>query len=412
MERTREYSDPNLQGHIPVLDGLRGIAILLVILFHTTRIRATAPIDDIFFMLGRSAWVGVDLFFVLSGFLITGILVDAKGGKNFFRTFYARRSVRIFPLYYLVVAFCVFIAPALPVFNQMRPHPAEVQWWYWLYGSNFLAAQQGLGHIMLGPTWSLAIEEQFYLVWPLLIYFCSRRVMIGLSLALICAAVGLRFFLLANGYHPSAIYVLTPTRFDPLAIGALIALLARGAHGFHVLIPWARAIAIVGGSVLLYFLSQGYLNKKLPIMIQYGYILTALFFGALLVLLVACDAGGRVHAVCSSKTLTFFGKYSYALYLFNSPLVYLVHEYVFDYREFPRFAGSSIPGQLVFTVIVLCFSILFALLSWHLFEKQFLKLKRYFPVQKQAGGTATALARYAGQSGFSSQPGSGKISCS
>ena len=393
MSKKSSY-EPNLQGHLPVLDGVRGIAILMVILFHTTIIKASAPIDDYYFMIGKSAWLGVDLFFVLSGFLITGILYDTKGSKRYFKSFYLRRTVRIFPLYYAVVFFCLFVASDLPFFGDPGvPDPWPDRWWYWLYGSNFLVAKEGFRHIILGPTWSLAIEEQFYLVWPLLVFFFSRKSMMVVSASCILLSVILRIVLFNDGVHPTSIYVMTPTRLDGLASGAFVALAARGPRGLQGLIPWAYGLAAILTPIVGYFLCIGHLNKKLPNMILYGYVSVALLFAALFVLILRQRPGSLLYKIFSSRFLCIFGKYSYALYLFNRPLVGLVDKYLFNYRDFPRIWGSSIPGQIVYTLIITAISFAMAIVSWHIFEKHFLKLKKYFPSEKKPPLKAVEISK-------------------
>lgn len=365
---------------MPVLDGVRGLAVLFVILFHSSKIRATAPIDDLYFLYTRSTWIGVDLFFVLSGFLITGILYDTKSQSSYFRSFYWRRTVRIFPLYYLVVAFCIFVGPQLPFFGDPgAPDPRPNQWWYWLYLSNYLVALEGFSHSMLGPTWSLAIEEQFYLLWPLLVFFCSRRAIMAISMCLMLFAPLLRALLLFNDFNVNVMYTSTPCRIDTLAAGAFIALAARGPGGLVGLRPWSRIAAATTALPLTYLLCMGYINKKQPIMILYGYSVSALFFASLILVLLTLQHTNLLYRVFTARVLVFFGKYSYALYLFNRPLVDIIRKYFFAPSDFPRAWNSSIPGQVVFTILVLVTSLIFALLSWHLFEKHFLKLKKFFP---------------------------------
>ncbi len=370
----------NLSNHIPIIDGLRGIAVLLILIFHSTIIRGNTKIDDYYYMFGRSTWLGVDLFFLISGFLITGILYDSKGSKNFFKNFYMRRTLRIFPLYYLVVFFSLYLAPQISWFQTKQfPNESHNQWWYWLYASNFLMSKEGLKHYILGPTWSLAIEEQFYLLWPLLIYIFSRRRMATFCIGLVFFTYSLRLILLNSGYSPTAIYVLSPTRLDALAIGAFIALVARSKNGLKQLLPWTYNLMPVTGVILSYFLLTGSINKKLTIMIQYGYSVVAFFFGSLLVILLTQNPVSYSNRILSSNFLKTFGKYSYALYLFNQPIVALINNNIFNYRTFPRLYGSMIPGQVIFLLLVIIFTFILAYISWHIFEKHFLKLKRFFP---------------------------------
>src|SRR6186997_1549382 len=176
-------------GFIPALDGLRGIAIVLVMLHHFTYLRPTSGIDALIGNVLFFGWTGVDLFFVLSGFLITGILLDTRNSRRYFTTFYARRTLRIFPLYYLILFIALVVLPKFPAVDRVLIGQDELidlppQWPYWLYLTNFSIADRGWVHGWVDVGWSLAIEEQFYLVWPLVIWLCPPRLV-----ALLCAAI-------------------------------------------------------------------------------------------------------------------------------------------------------------------------------------------------------------------------------
>ena len=163
--------------YTPALDGLRGIAIILVLLHHLTIYRPTRGIDEWIATVPLVGWSGVDLFFVLSGFLITGILIDARGSKRYFTSFYARRTLRIFPLYYLVVFVALILVPLSQTLHRVLvgPYPDPPHLPYWLYYTNFSIAERGLVHGWLDIAWSLAIEEQFYIVWAVLVFICLPR---------------------------------------------------------------------------------------------------------------------------------------------------------------------------------------------------------------------------------------------
>jgi peptidoglycan/LPS O-acetylase OafA/YrhL len=239
-------------GHVPALDGIRGLAILMVMLYHLT-LPPAAALDRVWAGIASFGWAGVDLFFVLSGFLITGILFDAKGGKHYFRNFYARRTLRIFPLYYAVMMVLLVIVPRLPFAHAARYAAASGdQIWYWTYLSNFALGwrhEWNLGSLDL--AWSLAIEEQFYLLWPAVVFLLGRRALIGICGAVIVAALAARTALTLWGAHPIPIHVLTPCRMDSLALGALVALAARGPRGVAVLVPAARWCASVSLGLLI-----------------------------------------------------------------------------------------------------------------------------------------------------------------
>ncbi len=173
--RTQKLSHRRLNS----LDGLRGIAVLSVIAFHTLRVTGQEGLFGLALnRLQETAWAGVDLFFVLSGFLITGILLDTRDCPSYFKTFFARRTFRIFPLYYGVLAVAIFGVPAIlgrAHLPDLYPRLLANQFWLWTYTANYLQATGAHTLPGFGHFWSLAIEEQFYWFWPLVVYFASRR---------------------------------------------------------------------------------------------------------------------------------------------------------------------------------------------------------------------------------------------
>jgi peptidoglycan/LPS O-acetylase OafA/YrhL len=379
--------------HIPALDGLRGLAILLVILYHHTLMRQETLFDRVYVNLARLGWSGVDLFFVLSGFLITGILYDSKGSRHYFRNFYVRRTLRIFPLYYAVVFFSLIVLPrAWPAWGLTQLDRSAMedrsQAWYWLYLQNFLFARdENLGHPALAVSWSLAIEEQFYLVWPVVVSLLSRRHLIWTCGALILTALSLRIWMVSAGVHPTTIYVLPFNRMDALATGALLALLVRGEGMGPRLLFWARQL---WPAALLLVLGIWYLDGPLdnrdatgPLMQAVGYSALAWLFGSLLVLALDPQPRAFVPRVFTWPLLRAFGKYSYALYLFHVPVRRIFRDTWFPVDSFPTWLGSPLPGQLLFYFAATAPAFILAWLSWHLYEKQALKLRRLFPYQRR-----------------------------
>jgi peptidoglycan/LPS O-acetylase OafA/YrhL len=372
-----------LPAHIPALDGLRGLAILLVMLYHQSIIRPAVLSDRIFARIFDFGWCGVDLFFVLSGFLITGILLDTKTSDGCLRCFYARRILRIFPLYYAVVFFSLVVLPYLS-------HPkvasfgriAGDELWYWSYLSNLSIARAGAWrHGILDVSWSLAIEEQFYLVWPMLVLLLSSRALRWVCLGSIAVALSFRVSLLKWGADPISIYVLTPSRIDALAIGAWIAVSVREpAAGIARLrqIAAKLMLPLIVGVLVLAACNQNRRSQDAPLTQAVGFTMVALLAGAALVIVVAAKQGSLCHQVFNSRFMRTFGKYSYALYLFHLPLRALVRDTVLSADQFPQFMGSRIPGQLLFFVVSSTLTLGAAWLSWNLYEKHFLRLKRYF----------------------------------
>ena len=206
---------------IPQLDALRGIAILVVMFHNEGGVFPSLQLSRVF----ASGWMGVDLFFVLSGFLITGILLDAKGSAGFFRNFYARRCLRIWPLYYAVVLFMFVGVPLLrPGLTSMIFERSSPWWAYPLYLQNFLIPHSSGAIGPLGVTWSLAIEEQFYLIWPLVVRYLSTARLRVLCLAVIAVSPFVR--LLLSTEHVD-LYTDIFSRLDGLMWGAFVAALVR-----------------------------------------------------------------------------------------------------------------------------------------------------------------------------------------
>ncbi|MFL6195572.1 MAG: acyltransferase family protein [Thermoanaerobaculia bacterium] len=361
-------------GRSAALDGLRGIAILLVLLLHFTMYggpRAAGGLDLLVQRFAFAGWIGVDLFFVLSGFLITGILYDSKGGERYFRNFYARRLLRIAPLYYGALVVFLVLLPALwPGHAGLRSLRQE-GFWYWTYLVNVEIAREGWpGFGMLGHFWSLAVEEQFYLVWPLAVFLLRRRPLMAVCAGAIVLAVGCRLLLQMAGNAPAA-FVLTPARLDALAAGALLALAVRGPGGAAAAARWARPVLIVSaaGLGLLFAWKRG-LPSEDPVVSVAGQALLAALFAALLALTLAAPPEARGVRWLAAPVLVFFGRYSYGLYVLHHPLLFL---------KPAGLSYAALPGWLLFVVGATGVSVAAALLSWRFLEKPFLDLKDRFP---------------------------------
>ena len=356
--------------HIPALDGLRGIAIIMVLLYHC------------FFPLwkfGASAgWVGVDLFFVLSGFLITGILLDSRKSKTYFKTFYLRRSLRIFPLYYLFLICFFLISPFFIAPGKLWPYQYyfDHQIWYWFYAPNWLITFDNhwppVPKPLLDHFWSLAIEEQFYLLWPLLVFVFNRRALILICLVLIFQSIIIRNIFENIGKDYSSSYVFTFARLDAISIGALIAIMLRSEIGKGFLEKHTLKV-LLGSFVTLVLLTlfTHTFNLKNEYFIRIGYTVIGLFFGAYMVWAMA--TGSVANTISDNKFFKFFGKYSYGIYIYHWLVSPLLTDQLGKY--FSQFTSRS-PWLLASFITVLII-IVMSVISFHLFEKQFLKLKRF-----------------------------------
>ena len=371
-------------GHVAALDGLRGLAILLVLLLHFSvyghgLARADVFIDRLYYRIAGAGWIGVDLFFVLSGFLITGILIDAKGFPNYLRNFYARRVLRIFPLYYGALVLLMVVLPRLWPYHAGLQSLAADGAWYWAYLSNVKIARDGWPEVgAIGHFWSLAVEEQFYLLWPVIVLAVNRRQLQIVCLLCVIMALAVRVLLNARGNSPAA-FVLTPARMDALAVGALIAVAARRADELRRFARLARSMTILLGlsALLIFVLRKGFAGYD-PVVSTIGHTIIAFFFGAVLVLALTLPPGSFVVRALESSILRFFGRYSYGLYVLHHPILFLGAGIV-PLALIPTVLGSQLLRQFVFIVIATSVSVVLAFLSWHLFEKWFLMLKDRFP---------------------------------
>ena len=381
-EAARESADSpgNAHAHVPALDGLRGIAIILVMLFHYFGAAQGTGFYDRFALGVMSlGWMGVDLFFALSGFLITGILYDAKKRARYFTNFYARRALRIFPLYYGVLVVLLIILPAIRPYRSEEMHDiVRSQAWLWLYAVNFARTFTAHQLDRVGHFWSLSIEEHFYLIWPAVIFFLSRRQLIGTALLACAAAIAVRLLMLDQGFKAAEF---TFSRMDSLAVGALVALLARGPEGLSRYVGKAR---LTGGAavalLLVAFIANGVDLRPLnPFVQQIGFSIIAAAMAAAVLLVVVSRPESRIHRLLASASLRSVGRYSYAMYVFHVPLAPLFWLlFSFEWLDINGRLHSGFLAHLPYAVLASLATYALAWVSWHAYEQHFLKLKRYF----------------------------------
>jgi peptidoglycan/LPS O-acetylase OafA/YrhL len=310
---------------------------------------------------------------------------------HYFRTFYIRRTLRIFPLYYGVLLTVFVLLPLL----SFEPYAevAEHQGWLWFYGTNILQTwQDGYLFSAFNHFWSLAVEEHFYLLWPLVIFVCSRRLAIVASLLCMVGAMALRIGLALAGDYAVAIYTLTPCRMDALALGSLLALTARGPGGVAAVRPWALALGGVSGIALatIYVMGKHWI-ARVEMLMALRHTFWPMFFAGVLMWSITVSPTSLIGRLWNSRLLQFFGKYSYGLYVFHYLLLPLFRLW-FPMQAIIDATGSVLLARLLFIAVSTAASVVAALLSWHLFEKHFLKLKDVWAPSRTAKPAANAQA--------------------
>lgn len=332
---------------------------------------------------------GVDLFFVLSGFLITSILLNTADSPDYFKSFYMRRVLRIFPLYFLMVGLFFYVElPLLERHFGMHSSVRSEQLWYWTYLSNWHDPNDrpiaALNHF-----WSLAIEEQFYLVWPLAIWFCAKKNEAKRALILCIASIGIatiaRAVLELRGASWEFLHRNTLTRFDALAFGGLLALVARNVELSEKVRSWIGYAAL--GLTGLFVVNEWVGPSRSLFFYTLRYGLSPLILGSLVFYAFAESGTSGVWArISRSAPLRAIGKYSYAMYVFHLVAVRYAMEPLVN---FGVRAGLPLSVSLVLAMVISGFGI-FALgvLSWYGFEKHFLKLKEKFSYEVAPAGVA------------------------
>jgi peptidoglycan/LPS O-acetylase OafA/YrhL len=366
--------------HISALDGLRGVAILLVLSFHVLN-NPTFP--HAWGRISGRGWVGVDLFFVLSGFLITGILLRSRDTTNYFSTFYLRRFLRIAPVYYLWLFLILIVIPWMHR-HFGTPSPAssytfQQQILYWLNLSNLRSAFFPLEIGLASIYWSLAVEEQFYAVWPLCVRLLKPQRVATVCITGLLVSPLLRMVPLIqriNYTHGDFIYRFTPFRLDGFFMGAVIAQLLT--VNLRPRRFGSLCLTLFIGGVALFFLTSHAPPKFGLFAYTAQFSAHAAIFGGL-VGMCAQPAGifGRlISRLCSISVLRVFGKYSYCLYVTHLTLRYFLAAPAMLFAQ--KYLGFINPFLFV-GILTIFASLLVSALSWRHFEAPILRLKRFAP---------------------------------
>jgi len=328
-----------------------------------------------FLAAGQLTWSGVDLFFVLSGFLIGGILLEVRNSPRYFQTFYFRRFYRILPLYVVVVAIFLFQHLPFYAFIAKSGHfqPLEIPWWsYATFTQNFWMAYLGtFGLNSAGITWSLAIEEQFYLTIPWIIRKVHLRFLAAVLVAVVIGEPLVRLALraLLGDHGGIACYVLTPARVDGLSLGVLCALLVRSERVWDGLVSRKNLLWLALGLLFcgVAFMTWRQYDAFSSAMTTWGYSWLALFYAAFLLLAVV-DTGGWLEHILRNPVLTKLGTLAYCLYLLHISVMQSVRHPLGSWLR-----GSPHVAWILGGIVGATASVVLASLSWKYFEKPLLR---------------------------------------
>jgi peptidoglycan/LPS O-acetylase OafA/YrhL len=374
----RNFAPIDFKTRFPALDGLRALAVTMVFIFHYGGGTHGGRLLLIFNSLRLRGWMGVDLFFVLSGFLITGILYDTRNDPRFFKLFFARRSLRIFPVFYLVAVALLLLTP---VFGYV---------WHWghlpflVYMGNLsgcadpslytvTSSRHPAGSVMLLHLWSLCVEEQFYLLWPMVVWWVRDRTrLIGVASGLAALALGLRIWLIMRPENLEEwITHILPTRMDTLAFGAILALLLRGpgAGRYQRVCKWM--FLFCGLCVTAIFVASPAPDS--PWLRSIGYTCIAAASAGLIG--STLRTGSAAFRLFHLRPLRIFGKYSYGFYIYH--MLWFI-----GWVRLSQVVGGRLHSTVLGTTLVMAtnalVTFLVAKLSYDLFEVRFLRLKTHF----------------------------------
>ncbi len=367
----------------PELDGLRAIAITFVLLFHCLAVPASG--STVWLHRAVSVmWSGVDIFFVLSGFLITGILLDTRNEPNRWMNFIARRTLRVFPLYYL---WLVIVFWVLPRFLETSLSPPNAEPWCWTYTFNcYIWVKNTFPEpVTINHFWSLAVEEQFYLVWPIIVFALPSRLIGTVCLLGICSSIALKTYLyFGSSIHGMALYTATPLRADALLGGGFVAWLIR--HPSAAKTKSVYRLIVVAGvlALLLLFRLRGFQNlvtfDKFTVCFLTSFF--ALTVPTLLQVLIE-NPNSVLVRVLSWKGFRPIAKISYGLYI--SHYIVFILLVTSHKSQMVRVASQfGIPAWVVLFVFTVLISGIISTVLYLLVERPVLKLKRHFPYRQSS----------------------------
>jgi peptidoglycan/LPS O-acetylase OafA/YrhL len=359
------------RSYYPALDGLRGFAILAVLFHHNFD----------FLPMPRFGWLGVDLFFVLSGFLITDILLRTKEQKNFLTNFFIRRVLRIFPLYYGIIVSFFILAPLAREFRDQYSYCYIHRGMLWIPLQNLLQiiSPRPNSNTVFDHFWSLSVEEQFYLFWPFMIVLCKRnKQLIWFVSFVLFGFILFRLFSFLHFGSGMMFYQLQfRTRIDGLCIGSLIAIWR------NISVKTVRKKLVVLSTIILslhaiaFILSKTELN--LPHFSIVGYSTMGVFFGWILVVIIE-NRNKPSKILFENKAIKGLGKISYGLYVYHWPLLVLFKIYFIG--SIMHLGLTDYQSYIIVSISAAIVAIVVSIVSYNLFEKRILALKEKITVEK------------------------------
>lgn len=374
IAETRSSHPKPFFGYIPELDVIRAVAVTMVILNHMWP-HSTAHHRG--WDLLNLSWIWMDSFFVLSGFLIGGILLDTRCGPGYFKNFYTRRAFRILPVYYLLITILTIASALLGTGYLYGGIPALYRWgspwWFFAYIGNVPPAITGViptaANGAFVPLWSLQIEEQFYLLFPLLVFYLKPKVLGRTLLGFACLSPLLRILLYWR--EPGNLwiqYVLLPCHMEGLALGAWVALRFRTR-------PWViskpkltLSTVLMIGLTVFCGARGGYIHTS-AFNRTVGFSLSSIA-STLAVIWLVVHRGSSLTAILRISAVKFLAKISYSAYLFHIPvsivLLALATKFNLQWLSYERFLRVA---------AVYCLTILLSALSWRFIENPLLRLR-------------------------------------
>ncbi len=345
--------------YVKEFDGWRGVGIIFVVAAHY--------VPNLF----MGSWIFMEMFFVMSGFLITGILMDSKNKKGYYKRFMYRRVLRVFPLYYLSLILLFFIIPNSWIdLSYYRQNQA----WFWLYQENWLFSLEGLHPSKaLNHFWSLAIEEQFYIVWPLFVLIFSTKSLIRFCIFLFFFSILFRNTGTQLGFlNPPFPYMASLGRMEGIVLGGIIAALVRTDKS--ILEKIAYPITIISGilsfSVFCYARTM---HMDYSINYQINYTLVDIFFSGMIVLTLCKSELILLKKIFNIPLISKLGIMSYCIYIFHHPIHVITNYNFLDF--FIKQTGNESLGKLICVFIAFCITVPVVYVIHKKVEIPFWKLK-------------------------------------